>query len=144
MEKIDFDALIVPGAMAAGLRLGASLSEALAAQSSAITALLDGARLLEFGPVQVWEGAGVIQQIGVHDGYRGCIDGSRIQVGSTLRELVERWGPIQVGDSDELTLESLPGLCFEAPWGWALEPHSRPEDNLDARITGIFVHAPRS
>ena len=133
---IALNATIEPGKAAAGLSIGGPLP---AAVGYTRTQLEDGGDLLDFGPVCVWIKNGVVDQIAVRRGYSGHIQGTTIGIGSSIQEVQVMLGTLVEDDGDNLIVAQVPGLCFETE-AWRGEPGKETiEDNLDAKLTEIFV-----
>lgn len=100
--------------------------------------------LFDLGPVAIWVRGGVIHQIGVRSPYRGLIGATDIGIGSTLRELSRALGVVVEDDEDNLVVQGVSGLCIETERWYGWPGREAVEDNLDARITEIFVLADRA
>jgi hypothetical protein len=121
---LDLNAPIVPGESAAGIRVGQRIEE-LRLEPNAVKRLEECERW-DFGPVRLWVRAGIVEQIGVREGYRGKVDDT-VTIGATLSEIQERVGTVVEDDEDNLIVEGYPGWCFET-------------EGL-GEITEIFVYA---
>ena len=138
---LDLDATIEPGKAAAGVSIGDPVAKLSQAGRPTRTELLDGGELLDFGPVLVWAKGGAINQIGVRSGYTGYVGGTPIRIGSAIQQVVDAIGPIVEDDEDNLIAAHVPGLCFETE-AWRGDPGSETvEENLDAKLTEIYVFA---
>jgi hypothetical protein len=138
---LDLDAAIIPGRGAAGIVLGAPASDLELGRASR-TQLHAGVSVYDLGPVLVWTRNGVVDQIGVRAPYAGSIATKGIRIGSTLREVAGACGPVFEDDEDTLVVEGMPGICFETEQ-WRGGPGCETVDeNLDAKITEIFVFSP--
>jgi len=133
----DLDAPILPGISAAGIKIGSEIKELLDQARPMITEDRSAHMLYDFGSVKVWSSGGLISQIGVYAGYRGCLD-NRICIGSSIADVEARCG-CQVSEDEEDNLIAIgrPGWCFETE-AW-VENHTL-ERNRSARVTAIFVH----
>jgi len=141
---LDLRATIEPGKAAAGISLGDSVVHLSHAGLATKRELGGGAELLDFGPVRVWAKGGVVDQIGVRGEYAGYISGTAISVGSTIQQVMDAIGPVVEDDCDNLVVAHLPGLCFETG-AWRGDPGGETvEENLDAKLTEIFVFAERA
>ncbi len=135
---LDFTAPMEPGKGAAGFTLGDSSEKLLESYGGTKRKLDHGQEFFDFGPVCVWAKDGVIDQIGVRGGYTGRLIGS-IGIGSTIQQVMDAIGLVAEDDDDTLVAPDVAGLCFETE-GWHGSPGSETvEDNLDARITQMFV-----
>ena len=136
---LDLHATIEPGKTAAGLSIGESvtgLPEAAVATRSSRGAEIE---LFDFGPVRVWVKDGVIYQIGVRHGYSGHVGGTTIGIGSSIQQVRDVLGPVFEDNEDNLVVAQVPGLCFETE-AWRGDPgRETVEENLDAKLTEIFV-----
>lgn len=138
---IDLNAVIEPGKSAAGLSIGDPVVKLSQPDRPTRQTLGDGFELLDFGPVLVWAKGGVVFQIGVGEGYAGYISGTAIGVGSTIQQIINAIGQVAEDEEDNLILANLPGICFETE-AWRGDPRRQTvEENLDAKLTAIFVFA---
>lgn len=138
---LDLDAAIIPGRQAAGIAVGAPVSDVELKGASPMQ-LGDGVSVYDLGAVKVWTRNGVVDQIGVRASYAGLIGESGIGIGSKLREVAEALGPVLENDEDDLVVQGMPGICFETEQ-WRGGPGGETVDeNLDAKVTEIFVFAP--
>jgi hypothetical protein len=137
----DLSAPIVPGRRAAGIEVGGEIADVLAQSQPSQTEKRANYIVHEFGAVKIWSLDGVINQIGVYDGYHGMLD-DRIGVGSTIAE-VEAWCGCQVveDDEDNLVASGRPGWSFETEQ-WTHD-HAV-ASNRGVRINAIFVFQPKS
>ena len=140
---LDLNASIEPGKAAAGLALGDPVATLSQAGQLARHQLGDGHELLDFGSVRVWAKDGVIDQIGVLGGYTGRVGGTAIGIGSTIQQVVDAIGAVVEDDEDNLTVPAVAGLCFETEV-WRDGGRGTVEENLDAKLTEIFVFAVRA
>jgi hypothetical protein len=116
---LDWDADIVPGIEAAGLRLGASIATAVQTYAALFTAesLYDALKrptgLRYHSPnVDLWSHDGTIAQIMVYGNYRGRL-AHAIGLGSTIADIETLIGPCIEDDEDNLIVTNLPGISFE-------------------------------
>jgi len=110
---IDLKAPILPGRGAAGVLIGAEISRVLPESSAfRIDHRQDGIEVYRSDSVDLWTKNLIIFQIGVHGQYEGKLLGS-FGLGSGLRELQDRVGPVELDDEDNLVLKGVPGLSFE-------------------------------
>ncbi len=119
--SIDLDAPIVPGAAAAGIRLGSHTAPMLRAVPPEFTEPRENNAVAvhhwHSGAVRVFDRAGIVDQVLVAAGYRGLLMDC-LSVGSTLEEIERagyRWFE---DDEDNLCLRGVDGLTFDV----------RPED----------------
>ena len=117
---MDIQAPIVPGESAAGIRLGSPIEEILQEQK---TSFLSEEVVHPLFPlpittryrsemVDVWVKEGKVEQIMVHDGYRGKLMGT-IGLGSTLADIERHIGAWEEDEEDNLVIRNLPGVMFE-------------------------------
>lgn len=116
---LDLDADIIPGAGAAGLRLGTAIGTVLQAHGAVFTAeaLYDALRRpsghrYHSPSVDLWSHDGTIAQIMVHGNHRGRV-AHAIGLGSTIADVETAIGPCAADDEDNLIVTTLPGICFE-------------------------------
>lgn len=134
----DLRAPIEPGKSAAGLTIGDAVAKVSQTGCSTSRKLANGFEMLDLGPIRVWARGGVIDQIGVRGEYRGHLSGTTIGIGSTIQQVQDAIGPVLEDDEDNLIVAQLPGICFETEtWRGG----KRVEENLDAKLTDIFVFA---
>jgi hypothetical protein len=119
MELLDLTAPIIPGVSAAGISLGCAIESVLTIKEA-----FDRQPVLDYrqrpsgitrytsSSVDLWEHAGVIDQIMVHGAYRGQILG-RLGLGATIADVERVFGNWQEDEEDNLVIGSLPGLWFE-------------------------------
>jgi hypothetical protein len=62
--------------------------------------------------VDVWVIEGTVEQIMVHDGYRGKLMG-KIGLGSTVADIERHIGAVEEDEEDNLVIRDFPGLFFE-------------------------------
>ena len=135
---IDLRAPIEPGKTAAGLSIGDAVEKLSQAGCSTTRKLADGLELFDFGPIRIWARGGVIDQIGVRGEYSGHVIGTTIGIGSTIQQVRDAIGPVLEDDEDNLIVAHLDGVCFETgTWRGGRTV----EENLDAKLTDIFVFA---
>ncbi|HEY7357780.1 MAG TPA: hypothetical protein VH590_14985 [Ktedonobacterales bacterium] len=121
---LDLDAPLVPGQSAAGYRIGMSIEEIPQRERALFqpTPILDyrgqptgGIRYRSLN-VDLWtDNAGHINQIGIHNGYRGKLL-DKIHLGMTADDIERLIGPCAEDDEDTLTIRGIRGFCFEVPW----------------------------
>ena len=138
---LDLDAAIIPGRGAAGIAVGAPVSD-LELHGASPVQLHDGVSVYDLGPVRIWTRNGVVDQIGVQASYIGSIGQSGIRIGSTLQNVAEALGPVLEDDEDNLVVEGVPGICFETEQWRGGPGRETVDNNLDAKITEIFVFSP--
>ena len=62
--------------------------------------------------VDLWAIEGNVEQIMVHDGYRGKLMGT-ISLGSTIADIERYIGSVEEDEEDNLVIRDIPGLFFE-------------------------------
>ncbi len=146
---MNIDAPIVPGESAAGIQLGSPIEELLNAQKNAF----DSGEVVNLSPsfplniryrsamVDVWAIKGRVEQIMVHDGYRGKLMG-KIGLGSTVAGIERHIGAWEEDEEDNLVIRDCPGLFFRVEGYF---PDYFPELQKDpafrqAPIKEIYVH----
>ena len=139
---LDLNAAIIPGRSAAGIALGARASDLGLNTEPTRSQPGHGVSVYDLGPVRVWIREGVVDQIGVRATYTGAIGTGGIRIGSTLRHVAETLGPVFEDEEDNLVVAGFAGLSFETEQ-WRGEPgRETVDENLDAKITEIFVFSP--
>ena len=147
---IDPDAPIIPGESAAGIMLGSRIDSILQETAVAfVTEVIENVYVLRSPTlmryrsdmVDLWVEDGVVNQVMVHDHYRGkaleCFGlGSRI---AEIEELVGR--PVEEDDEDNLVIAGIPGLRFEIKVEGFFHDIQDPAVR-HAPITGICVFSP--
>ncbi len=137
-DYIDERAPIIPGVSAAGISVGADIRDIVTrVPASACEQLSQKSSLHRFRSVRVWSSEGIIDQIGVGDGYLGTLFEGAIHLGSTIAEVEEFFGrsPVE-DDEDMLVVPGSQGWCFETT---AWDGGQTVAENRDARIAEIFV-----
>ncbi|GAA3920580.1 hypothetical protein [Hymenobacter algoricola] len=132
---LDLNAPILPGHSAAGIRLGQPVAEVLRYAPAPVIETLSTVTVYRFGAVAVWARDGMVDQVGVFDGYTGSLP-SGVCLGMPLVEVQRRMGPVVEEWDDTLMVEGSDGWCFDTgAWanGWEVE------QNLEARLVEIFV-----
>lgn len=136
---INLHAAITPGQGAAGIPLGTRFECLLEeAKPHQIRRLSEKLSLCDFGPVKVWTKDGLVDQIGVSNGYLGSLPNG-VHVGSSIAD-VEKCcdSTIEEDHEDNLIVCGSPGWCFETE-EWAKD--STLAQNRNARVVEIFVFA---
>jgi hypothetical protein len=117
---MNIEAPIVPGESAAGIQLGSPIEEVLNEYNNSFSS----GEVVNLSPsfplniryrsamVDVWSIEGRVEQIMVHDGYRGKLMGN-IGLGSTIADIERYAGAWEEDEEDNLVIRDLPGLCFE-------------------------------
>jgi hypothetical protein len=117
--SVNIDAPIVPGESAAGIQLGSPIEEILNEQKNSF----DFGEVVNLSPsfplnkryrsamVDVWVIEGRVEQIMVHDGYRGKLMG-KIGLGSTFADSERHIGAWEEDEEDNLVIRDFPGLFF--------------------------------
>lgn len=116
---MNIEAPIIPGESAAGIQLGSSIDELLSAHKN----FFDSGEVVKptfpvrvtthyrSAMVDVWVIKGKVEQIMVHDGYRGKLMG-KIGLGSTFADIERNIGAWEEDDEDNLVIRDCPGLFF--------------------------------
>jgi hypothetical protein len=137
----DVAAPILPGLSAAGVSLGAPIDAILRTYSPDRVEPVIGGNLLYFGDVRLWVEDKAIMQVAVSGRHAGCLSGD-IGIGSTLADAENALGPIFEDDEDNLMVIGLPGVSFETHTWRGIPGAEILADNMDARITDIYVFRP--
>lgn len=133
MKQINLHAPIQAGFGAAGILIGDSVHEL---PMPLKRRQLTGVEKLEYASVAIWVRNGVVDQIGVSEGYRGKLSGV-IGIGSSIADVDRALGTVIEDDEDNLIVATCLGWSFEtAAWRGG----HRVEDNQHARITEMFVY----
>jgi len=117
---MNIEAPIIPGESAAGIRLGSLIEEVLNEHTNSFDS---GEIVKPTFPIRVttrYRSAmvdlgvikGKVEQIMVHDGYRGKLMGT-IGLGSTIADIERYIGPVEEDEEDNLVIRNIPGLVFE-------------------------------
>ncbi len=117
---MNIEAPIVPGRSAAGIQLGSPIEEVLNEHKNSFDS---GEVVKPTFPVRVttrYRSAmvdvgvikGKVEQIMVHDGYRGKLMG-KIGLGSTIADIERYIGAVEEDEEDNLVIRDFPGLVFE-------------------------------
>lgn len=117
---MNIEAPIVPGESAAGIQLGSPIEEILREQElhlspeEVVNPLVPLPIITRYRSaiVDLWVREGIVDQIMVHDGYRGKLMDT-IGLGSTIADIERQIGPVEEDEGDNLVIRDLPGLCFE-------------------------------
>ncbi len=95
--------------------------------------------IVQLENVILWLNNGRISQIGLVKNYSGTIE-NQIGIGNTLSDLIKHFGELVEDEEDNLILQHYPGICFETE-RWEGEPgFEQVSDNLDKKITEIYVY----
>jgi len=117
---MNIDAPIVPGKSAAAIQLGSPIEEILEQHNNSFSP----GEVVNLSPsfplniryrsamVDVWAVEGKVEQIMVHDGYRGKLMDT-IGLGSTIADVERQIGPVEEDEEDNLVIRDCPGLLFE-------------------------------
>jgi hypothetical protein len=117
---LDLAAPIIPGMGAAGITLGSVIESVQAINEHEF----DCQSVLDYRQrpsditrytspsVNLWEHAGVVDQIMVHGTYRGQVLG-RLGLGATIADVERLFGDWQEDEEDNLIIASLPGIWFD-------------------------------
>ena len=156
---LDLDAPIDPRRSAGGLTLGCMVDDILAVHAPLRVIQFRGddspgagpVIIHSFGAIRTWSVRGIVQQIGVFEGYRGrTVMGSAtgiatgsstrnaadgIGIGSTLAEVRAVYGVDVVRDGEMVAIPGVPGLGIETT-DWATPDQADPA----AVIVQMFVH----
>jgi len=117
---MNIEAPIVPGRSAAGIQLGSPIEEVLNEHKNSFDS---GEVVKPTFPVRVttrYRSAmvdvgvikGKVEQIMVHDGYRGKLMG-KIGLGSTIADIERYIGAVEEDEEDNLVIRDFPGLFVE-------------------------------
>lgn len=148
---IDCNAPIIPGKSAGGIAVGSRIEDVLRDAGDLFTAtpvvnpfFPESEWLTRYrsSAVDLWVKDGRVEQVGVHDHYRGKL-ADCIAVGSTVGDVEDYIGAWEENFEDVLVVPSLPGLCFEVSGGEC--PACRREAGQTYRhipISELFVFAP--
>ncbi len=136
---MNIDAPIVPGESAAGIQLGSPIEEVLNEHKNSFSS---GENLkysrattrYRSAMVDVWVIKGKVEQIMVHDGYRGKLMG-KIGLGSTFADIERHIGAWEEDEEDNLVIRDFPGLFFEVEGYF-------PDYFPDLQKDPTFRHAP--
>lgn len=116
---MNIDAPIVPGESAAGIQLGSPIEELLNEHKNSF----DSGEVVNLSPsfplniryrsamVDIWAIKGRVEQIMVHDGYRGKLM-EKIGLGSTFADIERHIGAWEEDEEDNLVIPDFPGLFF--------------------------------
>jgi hypothetical protein len=136
---IDLNAPIVPAKSAAGVSIGDSVTQLLAAIRPRSTRKLYFGESYDLGEIRVWAKDGVVTQIGVYSGYRGNLP-PNIHIGSSIADVEKSFGcTVEEDEDDNLVVPNSLGWCFETEEWRAPMTVS---NNRNARIVSIFVFNP--
>jgi hypothetical protein len=117
---MNIEAPIIPGESAAGIRLGTLIEEVLNEHKNSFDS---GEVVKPTFPIRVttrYRSAmvdlgvikGKVEQIMVHDGYRGKLVGT-IGLGATIADIERYIGLVEEDEEDNLVIRDIPGLVFE-------------------------------
>jgi hypothetical protein len=118
--SMNIEAPIVPGESAAGIQLGSPIEEVLNKHKN----YFSSGEVVNLSPsfplniryrsamVDVWAIEGRVEQIMVHDGYRGKLMG-KIGLGSTIADIERHIGAVEEDEEENLVSRDFPGLFFE-------------------------------
>ncbi|HLQ28238.1 MAG TPA: hypothetical protein VK140_03260 [Ktedonobacteraceae bacterium] len=118
---MNIEASIVPGESAAGIQLGSRIEEILKEQEThflseeIVHPLLPSPTTLRryrSAMVDLWVREGIVDQIMVHDGYRGKLM-DKIGLGSTIADIEMQIDAWEEDEEDNLVIRDLPGVGFE-------------------------------
>jgi hypothetical protein len=140
---MNIEAPIVPGESAAGIQLGSPIEEVLNEHKNSFRSgeNLKYSRVTtryRSAMVDVWVIKGKVEQIMVHDGYRGKLKGI-IGLGSTIADIERYIGSWEEDEEDNLVIRDLPGVGFEIEGYF---PGLKDPAFLHAPIKEIFVFIP--
>jgi hypothetical protein len=117
---MNIEAPIVPGESAAGIQLGSPIEEVLNEHNNSFSS----GEVVNLSPsfplniryrsamVDIWAIEGRVEQVMVHDGYRGKLMGN-IGLGSTIADIERYIGAVEEDEEDNLVIRDFPGLFFE-------------------------------
>lgn len=144
---MNIEAAIVPGESAAGIQLGCSIEEVLKKDKNSFSS----GEVVNLSPsfplniryrsamVDVWAVEGKVEQIMVHDGYRGKLMG-KIGLRSTIADIERYIGTWEEDEEDNLVIQDFPGLFFEVEGYF---PDLKDPAFRHAPIKEIYVVRPR-
>ncbi len=142
---IDITAPIIPGQSAAGIRVGTAIDEVVQRLELDFTVeqiinpyvtLDPPAYRYRSAMVDLWVREGMIDQVMLHDGYRGKLMG-KIGLGSTIADIEEMVGLWEEDEEDNLIIRGVPGLCFEVEGDF---PDFADPVFRAAQVKAIFVY----
>lgn len=118
--SMNIEAPIVAGESAAGIQLGSPIEEILKEQEphfsseEVVNPLVPLPIITRYrsAMVDLWVREAIVDQIMVHDGYRGKLLDT-IGLGSTLADIERQIGAWEEDEEDNLVLRDLPGVGFE-------------------------------
>jgi hypothetical protein len=134
---INYNAPIIPGQEAGGIRLGSNVEETLKGVSGLFEIErhnVPGAgesRSLRYSSanIDLWVKDNIIWQIMLHGDYQGKVL-DKVGIGSTLADVRKYLGDIKV-DMDNIIVKGLPGVAFEPE-----------KDDESSPIIEIYVYEP--
>jgi len=117
---MNIEAPIIPGESAAGVQLGSPIEEILKEQKThfiseeIVNHLVPLAIVTRYrsAMVDLWVREGIVDQIMVHDGYRGKLM-DKIGLGSTIADIEMQIDAWEEDEEDNLVIRDLPGVGFE-------------------------------
>jgi hypothetical protein len=145
---LDLDAPIEPGRGLGGVPIGCDVATILTAHAPLrVIRIGEGGRVVadtepevvtihSFGAVRTWSVAGVVQQVGAFEGYRGRT-APGIGFGSTIAEIEAAYGVAVAKDGEMLAVPGVAGLGIETT-EWTTGDAPDPA----ATIVQMFVHDP--
>lgn len=117
---MNIEAPIIPGIQVAGIQLRSPIEEVLKKHKN----FFSSGEVVNLSPsfplniryrstmVDLWAVEGYVEQIMVHDGYRGKLLGT-IGLGSTIADIERYIGSVEEDEEDNLVIRDIPGLFFE-------------------------------
>lgn len=138
---MDISSPIIPGQSAGGITLGTAaatipaIADGRLRQSYFASPNLPDGFVIRYrsAALEVWESGGAITRIIVREGYTGLIE-ETIGIGSTLAELEENAGTLEMDDDGTITLPDIPGISFTIDMAGADQ-----EDPGESPITAIAI-----
>jgi len=126
---------IIPGASAAGVRIGDAIQQILAGHPSSTVDRFAETEKYSFDGITLWVRNGRVKQIGVTSPYTGKVL-EKVGIGSTIREVETMLGKITQDKHDSLIVSGHTGWCFETE-RWRSGQNVR--QNPHAKLTEILV-----
>jgi len=130
-------AKIEPGVGAAGFYLNQIYTSNLGRRKKLSKSSNEELVLLE--NVRLWLDNGRISQICLIKNYTGTLE-NQIGIGSKLSDLKDKYGEVIEDEEDNLILQNYPGVCFETEMWEGTPGNEKCSDNLDKKITEIYVY----
>lgn len=130
---------IIPGKSAAGIMLGDDISKIIEFNVNYEMDDHGICILYTFESTSLWVEDAKVVQISVFNNYRGRID-EKVGINSLIKDIVNNYGEISEGDSDNLIAVNSPGWSFETDdWNTDYSNDLHIDKNLEIPVTEIFV-----